>query len=303
MWKINNVTQLIVTGVRSAYNPSALVLDSGEILLSYRNNLAPKHGAGLDHVEICFLDRDLNQLSDSIRLNLGGSWCEDARLVAVEGEVWLIYGRPTNDHSTWRQRRLGLAKLHVDTVKHQVDVIENNLIGREATDNECEKNWTPFAHGGRLFLSYSICPHVVLREKRGVTWVQEASSSRPIIWPSNYISGGTPAVPIDEGREYLGFFHGVSFPFDWLRTSRDNSQKFLSHTRYYTFGAYTFSAAPPFELLRASPHPLCYEGMFNVSNSRVSRDERVVFPSGLIIDDNIGLLVRRQTNGTDVAII
>src|ERR1039457_2221197 len=266
----NGVEQISLEHASDAYNPAALALELNAILLVYRVNPSPKNGSGDDRLEACIVDRNFRVISRPHVLHSLGRWCEDPRLVLVNNDIWLVYGCPSKEGATFRERGIGLANLRVDLGSGSVSVEPCGQVFKAIGHRPCEKNWSPFAYCDRLLFSYSICPHVVLH--REGDWECLASTSRPILWPSTFISGGTPAVWCRQTDEYLAFFHAVSFPFDALRHSASFHEKCLSHTRYYTFGAYTFTASPPFSLRRVSPYPLTYEGIFSIPNQRVTRD-------------------------------
>jgi predicted GH43/DUF377 family glycosyl hydrolase len=290
MWSIQEVRRLVVEGAETGYNPSAIRVTDDLILIAYRVSIAPANSPGQDFVECAFLNEDLRQQSPRVRLDLNSDGCEDPRLARIGNQVCLVYGIPMWDGSDWRQRRLAIAHLEVDETGLAVRVIDSSPLPPVKPGVKCEKNWTPFQYNNDLLLSYCLIPHTVVKRRGQGEWELLGETSRPIIWPSTYISGGTPAIKLPQADEYLGFFHAVSFPFDRLRDTECDELRFLSHSRYYTFGAYTFASTPPFKLLKASPHPLTFEGMLNVPNTRMSRDERVLFPGGLLIDGEYSLL-------------
>lgn len=290
MWSIQGVRRLVIEGAETGYNPSAIRVTDKLILMAYRLSIASANSPGQDFIECAFLDEDLQQLSPRFRLDLNCDRCEDPRLVTIGKQVCLIYGIPMWDGSDWRQRRLAIAHLEINQTGLGVRVIDSSPLPSIRIGVRCEKNWTPFQYNNDLLFSYCLNPHTVVKQRSQAEWELLGETSCPIIWPSTFISGGTPAVKLPQADEYLGFFHAVSFPFDRLRDAPCDEHRFLSHTRYYTFGAYTFAGTPPFKLLKASPHPLTFEGMLNVPNTRMSRDERVLFPAGLLIDREYSLL-------------
>jgi hypothetical protein len=99
----------------------------------------------------------------------------------------------------------------------------------------------------------------------------------------DYISGGSPSIQLGSG-DYLTFFHSVHFPFAHLHRSDDPTEHAKSATRWYSLGCLTFEGQPPFRVRRVSPKPIEYPGMFDVPNTRVTRDDRVVFPGGVHVE-------------------
>jgi hypothetical protein len=69
------------------------------------------------------------------------------------------------------------------------------------------------------------------------------TASKNFCWHYGELRGGTSALLVNNGKEYLGFFH---------------SQQRISHhkVRTYFLGAYTFSSKPPFHMLKMSKTPI-----------------------------------------------
>jgi len=135
-----------------------------------------------------------------------------------------------------------------------------------ASQQQREKNWTPFSIGDRLFFVYSICPHVVL-EVEGERIINEYVTNNSHPWSGGFLRGGTPPIKNSE-TTYLSFFHG-----------NKPIPRYGTHPDYdYSIGAYEFEAEPPFRIVRQSD-PLVWAGYEDRVVDRP--DVRVVFPAGV----------------------
>ena len=121
-----------------------------------------------------------------------------------------------------------------------------------------EKNWTPFIHEGRLYLSYRLEPHVVLRcnwQTGGCAVAHRTNSTA--VWAHQRTSvrmgarGGSPAVHLRSVGSYVGIAH------------------FRNPSGIYDHCLYEFEDRPPFAMLRSSQR-----FMFNSS-------DRIQFVAGM----------------------
>jgi predicted GH43/DUF377 family glycosyl hydrolase len=96
-------------------------------------------------------------------------------------------------------------------------------------------------------------------------------TSSQVKWRWGEIRGGTPAALLDD--EYFAFFHSsINLKSDCTVNSK----------LHYFIGAYTFSAQPPFEVIKISPSPLIAKGMYTKSNYSM----RVAFPGGYAVNND-----------------
>ena len=143
-----------------------------------------------------------------------------------------------------------------------------------------EKNWPMFEYNGTLLFITSIQPlrvivpvphpNEALYQKTGINFGHTVSFSgaTDYCWNFGTARGGTPALRV--GDEYLAFFH-----------SNVNMNQHRVMT--YVVGAYTFSAHPPFRLLRMSPEPIM--PIEWTTDFTYKRTDIVIFPVSFLVDE------------------
>lgn len=150
------------------------------------------------------------------------------------------------------------------------------LITRIAMDKKYdgrEKNWSPFSYEGQLWVIYSVTPFVLMNlETREV--VQKDTSFINKIWRYGFIKGGTPAVRTVLGGMdvFLTIFHSTTI---------------VDGKCLYYAGALVFDAST-LKICGLSRYPLI--SPFLDADHRRHSDNYVVFPCGLLIEDNIVLV-------------
>jgi hypothetical protein len=102
-----------------------------------------------------------------------------------------------------------------------------------------QKNWLPFEYGDRLYLEYSIDPHVILAADAGSAECMEAyrTQLQPGIAPST-LHGGAPPLRLNE---------------DYFLGTGNSQHLYWFQERYYAAVFYLFDAKPPFRIVKASP--------------------------------------------------
>ena len=110
---------------------------------------------------------------------------EDARLFAIEGMPYMQYTTlqhvdNANGMSCRRASRLWLARvMHNGAGKHVLlSYWRQGPQGWERGDTPFEKNWIPWSVNGTLYMSYTLCPHVVLRCNSHTGDCQEVSRTQ-----------------------------------------------------------------------------------------------------------------------------
>lgn len=101
-----------------------------------------------------------------------------------------------------------------------------------------EKNWMPFEFDNRIYLEYSIDPHVILAVDPNTAACTEIYRTQmlPHVFP-NTVHGGAPSLRLSDD-----YFLGVG-----------NSQHlYWFQERYYAAVFYLFEAKPPFRVVKAS---------------------------------------------------
>jgi predicted GH43/DUF377 family glycosyl hydrolase len=276
---VTSIKKIEIEGFPEAFNPSIIKTEDG-FLLTFRHCLTPNHPS-ISYIGIVKLDNDLKVISSPRLLNtrseyeLTPSQAEDARIFGFNNKVYVIYNdNETIISPTVEQRR--------DMFIAQVQFVGDDFVlsrplkltheNKYATVN-WQKNWVPFEWNGKLLMGYSINSHEVL-EASLTTGISKTLfiSSNKIKWKWGNLRGGTPAQLVD--GNYLAFFHSSI-------VTRSEASYYQSMHHYY-MGAYTFSANPPFNVLKTSKSPITKEGFY----TQTACDKRVVFPGGYAIVDN-----------------
>lgn len=123
---------------------------------------------------------------------------------------------------------------------------ESVLLGRH------QKNWSPFIYNGETYLIQSLHPLRVLKVHHYGSPAMYVSIISDEMYEAitdikGDLRGGSNAILI--GDRYLSFYHTRTIlPYNILTS--------------YVFGAYTFSAAPPFKMLQMSLTPIMPEELY-----------------------------------------
>lgn len=163
---------------------------------------------------------------------------------------------------------------------------------------------SPFQYQNRMLYVQSINPMVIVQPTSyNLTYRQvlfnyvvaysKAPYNENVSWPYGHLRGGTNCLRY--GNEYISFFHSFR-----LTKAAD--------AKTYVMGAYTFSAEPPFRLLRISPLPIMLDEVFYTGQLHVKYGhwniDYVIFPTTIMFDgpedivmsfgyqDSIGYLTR-----------
>ena len=270
----------------TCYNGTIHRIDQEHWYFLHRRNRAVRNGCGRDYLEGCLLDRNFFPLTAWSCLGLPGTLWEDPRFFPQPGGWGVVFGGPSTDPADWRRRRVFCASLAREGWRFRIR--EESLRSLQRVDGgaPCEKNWLPFMAEGSQLILYTVSPHVVLEvvgADEQTIWTRSAfTTDWGFDFPGSPCSCGTVPIQISDD-EFLTFFHSVEYPHLYAASSSLRKERELSHTRLYRMGAYTFSVRPPFRILRATRDPIEYPGIYSVPNRRVTRDDRVVFPSGAVL--------------------
>jgi predicted GH43/DUF377 family glycosyl hydrolase len=148
-----------------------------------------------------------------------------------------------------------------------------------------EKNWVPFKYASRVHFIIDINPMFVVKptemfESSGlrqfVTFVSNTTvKSTP--WKYGELRGGTNAVYLNDKGVFVAIFHSVGTVPGSLTTT-------------YFMGAFTFSGAPPFELLAVSETPIVHYELYGGPTfnfyRRKATSNYIVFPMSLFKSKN-----------------
>ena len=272
--------QIIISEHLDAFNPG-IIRWNGTLLMSFREIPNPRLTFNSD-LYLVWLDEDFNPMGVPQKLDnrdFSGvpSRAEDARLIEVEGHLFIVYSDNCDDKVTKGGFRVYIAELVFENDKFLMQNIEC-LSRFEGESNLLrEKNWSPFNYKGTLLLEYSLKPHRIFHPILGTGECETvAVSNSDIRWEWGELRGGTPGL-ID-GNQYLSFFHSsIDMP------TIHSEGKVISH---YFMGAYAFSLDPPFKITKVSPEPIMGKNFYNGAVPKPYwKPLRVVFPGGFVFDD------------------
>jgi hypothetical protein len=175
-------------------------------------------------------DWSVNKLN-KIQADIGGlvigdnEGLEDARLFRYNDDVWMYATLSGHTKQCWPCfGRLNGNKVTLSKPKYHVE--------------PPQKNWMPFEAAGKLYLEYSVNPHIVLSyDPRSSECFLVGNTSYKENTPSLQLHGGAPAIRYDNGR-YLGV--------------ANTQEYFWYQERYYAAQFYLFEATPPFKVTHVS---------------------------------------------------
>jgi len=215
----------------------------------------------------------------------------DPRLLAISEDKFLVIYSLYGKHV----RNGGIVLAGYEKNKTNNSTMEFYLTPRkmylEGDKDSKQKNWMPFLYNNTPHFIQRINPmHVVkiLYHDETGQCVAGSVSLQPklaVHWEYGEIRGGTNAVLLEDIGEYLGLFHSMG---NFAMESKST----------YFFGAFTFSAEPPFRLLRLSHTPildkdsknsnLLYDGpWFRVMGLPINF---VNYPTGLFVEQAAGIV-------------
>lgn len=260
-----------------AHNPSLIKADPG-FLLIFRDIPDRRNRPHISNVCIVRLNDSFEPISKPQVLNTRQensktpSQAEDARLFSYRGRIFLIW----NDNievinpTTGDRRDMVIAELVFSDDQFALSAPLKLVYDAKYHLRLWQKNWVPFEWNNTLLLTYAINPHEILYPNlmNGSCYFCYETWA-PIDWDLGPLRGSSSPQLID--GEYLSFFHSGT-----ITASPSSWDLPIWH---YFMGAYTFSAEPPFEMTRISPHPIVGEGFYTESNYQ----KRVVFPGGFVV--------------------
>jgi len=205
------------------------------------------------------------------KIDTGSLMAEDPRAFYHLDKMYLSYNDLISSKSKSRTIRLA----EFDPVSVRLKYTTNLDLRKQSI----EKNWMPFSYRDKINFVYYVTPHKIIRlEDPRLAKLSEREISRTPqviskIWESRWetIHGGTPAKLVD--GEYLAFFHS--------RFKEDDMF-------WYSMGAYTFEAEPPFRITGISWHPILFHDLYDTEHVHPSCDRlRCIFPAGFVVKDDV----------------
>ncbi|MGL4347916.1 MAG: hypothetical protein ACRCSV_00435 [Chlamydiales bacterium] len=270
------VRNITIPAYPYSYNPSLVQGVDGFHLVFRFDIKLPELPYGRrfsSYIGITALDKNFHPKGYPAILDTSSEFSEDPRCTYVGDECYLIFN-DCSSYSTIRDFR-SMRVAQIDLSRYKLKTIHNLDIQMQPI----EKNWIPFAvrneEGAKLFLSYTINPHKILKLFNPVHNKLEHLPLHQLSWVDNpweqnwgLLRGGTPAILV--GDEYLAFFHSRFI---------DRETKLA----WYVMGAYTFASTPPFQLQSISPHPILFQGIYQTTvRNTESSHLRCIYPSGIV---------------------
>jgi predicted GH43/DUF377 family glycosyl hydrolase len=268
-----------------AYNPSILEVDN-TIFMAYRYQ-----GLGMSFkntaIGLCELDSKWrvkpgsNRKVELIRRQVNATTFDDPRLFSYFGKPYLTYvNGMLMVNGKWASS-IYLADLnetlHNKTYLSQLPRIGDNLNAASVNAGKvaCEKNWTPFELGGKMYFVYTINPLVVVEYDvvRDLARQVSSTSFDQSFWKhGEFLAGGTPLLERD--GELCGFFHSFT-----------NDDPANPTQRTYHVGFWAMNTKPPFKVTRMSSVPFMTakkDPKRDIRNANAPWLPNCIFPCGLV---------------------
>lgn len=271
-----------IPGYPHAFNPG-IVRWQERLLLSFRIIPDCKQPVNSE-IGLVFLDEQFCPVGEPQLLSLRDEYsiapcrAEDARLIALNDQLYMIYDDNIELNVSKGGFRVFIAKIHYDGEHFIAEHIECLKSFENESRDVREKSWVPFQYQEHLLLAYSILPHRIFCPRLDGTGICDtvACTKSPISWDWGILRGGTPACIEKEG--YLAFFHSSIE----MATAYSNGKK-ITH---YFIGAYLFAHKPPFTLLKISPEPIISKNFYCGTRYKPYwKPIRCVFPCGYVSND------------------
>lgn len=296
---ITDMIKIEIPGHPHAFNAS-IVKWNHSLVMCFREIFDPEE-TQQTMIGIVFLDEYFAPIGDVQFLNpqICSEGLEDARLVTVEEDLYLVYSAaPQNitldaiddlpGGNSGGNCRMYLSKLLFEGDRFSVSETEYIAEFDDENPGKPEKNWVPFNFNGELLLAYSLAPHKIVSPLWGHQKCRTIESSESIIrWDFGELRGGTPAIL--DGDRYISFFHSS--------VEMQTAHSFNESILHYFMGAYVYSSEPPFKITHMSPEPIVGKGFYEgeIYEPYWNKPVRVIFPWGLIVDgDDLWVSCGRQ---------
>lgn len=252
-----------------SYNPAVCLFGKG-LVMAWR----VQNDRGLSHILISALGSDHRRTGKTRTVQIEApdkTHVEDPRLCVIAGELLLFVVTVLHGFGfTFKQRCFALGA-------DFQPVREISLPYGKNGNGTHEKNWMPFElPSGKLGLVYKIGhEHVVIDTWTGTTHRTTGVKK----WRWGTMSGRSNAVLLPDGKRYLALIGG--------------HQPHAKRNSEYWFGAYTFSAEAPHEILSVSRDPIVWASdrtpaLVNPFDS--NWNPICIFPAGLVLENDLALV-------------
>lgn len=252
-----------------SYNP-ALCRFGKVIVMAWR----VQNDRGLSSVLISALGKDHRRSGKTVKVAIEApekTHVEDPRLCVIEGELLLFVVTVLHGASfAFKQRCFVLGPDYQPVREIPLPYGKNG-------NGTHEKNWMPFAlPSGKLGLVYRIGhEHVVIDTSTGTVHRSPGVTK----WRWGTMSGRSNAVLLPDGKRYLALIGG-------------HQEHAKRHSEYW-FGAYTFSAEAPHQILSLSREPIMWASDRTpaiVNPFDAHWNPICIFPAGLVLEKDLALV-------------
>lgn len=234
----------------------------------------------------CFLDNRFKVEKNSFfKFSMGN--CADPRLIWLpDGRLLMVYSS-TNETGLRHECIRGCIVMDLNKSTSFIDGKTFRISPESVTTRQ--KNWMPFLHDNNIYLTASVCPHIVygltLNDQISAEQKFETDWFHPWIY-KDFLRGNTNIVQLDDGN-YLGTFHTAVW-----RGARC----------YYDNGCYMFEGKPPFKVIKCANRT--YLPAEEASQAHFRKKNLIVcnFPVGMV-KENDRLLISYGDNDSIVKIM
>ena len=284
-----------------SFNPALISDGNGGFIMAYRfiaqSDLVRR-------IAICRLDSDMNvikgsavQLSDIIEFadsetdGQSREWFADPRLFNLQGKTWMVW----NDGNRSDGNHQFMVELDLSSELKPAGKAREIVLKGSRRKNE--KNWAFFEAEGKVWVVYSITPHVILSVDLSSESKVVCQTEVSVSWNSRYSShygafrGG--AQPVRVGDKFVNLVHS-SFN--------------MPEGREYVAAVYEFSAEYPFAPVKELPIPVNF-GLPRLSESEALKENKlnpttteVVYPTGLVVSGE-QVWISAGVNDSDMTLV
>ena len=268
-----SVKKVEIPFVASPYNGSLIEEENGYLLFFRFDTPRSSSISYISNIGCIRLGKDFEPSESTFsKIETKSQHSEDARIFYSGGRCYFLFNDFIGKSMDRRGLRIGSIDLNTRSLDH--------ITSLDIRSGPVEKNWTPFSHEGNIYFLYTMSPQKIFKlsdpKKNSIqTAPFPFAKHAELQWSGRWgtLRGGTPAQLVD--GEYLTFFH-----------SSFEDEKGI---RWYTMGAYTFEAAPPFRRTRISPHPILFKGVYDTELLHsVYLGMRSIYPVGFVCEEREG---------------
>lgn len=235
----------------------------------------------------CFLNNDLT-IDKKSYFKFSMSNCADPRLTWLPDNRLLMSYSSTSEVGFRFECIRGSIIMDLNKSDSFIDGQPFRISPESFKDRQ--KNWMPFVCNDKLYMTASVCPHIVYevgvgKDKFDILNKYENSWYSPWMF-KEFLRGNTNAVQLDDGN-FLGTFHTATWH---------------EGRCYYDNGCYLFQGKPPFKVLKCANRTYLRAEDAIEPHFRKKNLLKCTFPVGMVKEDN-RLLISYGDNDSCVKIM